>query len=172
MSNVSANIGANTQQAESSIGRLLASLRKLRQESATGVGMKMFASDEVNKLSSALNQAIAAAGALNKLDLSQFDSSLRRSAELLKRNAVILDDWMAQQNALSYVKPRAGTTAFLKLENSRIQTETFCVELLQKTGAFLTPGSRFPGWEGWLRIGYAPQTEVLKMGLSKLETML
>ena len=85
MANVSANIGANTQQAESSIGRLLASLRKLRQESSTGVGMKMFASDEVNKLSTALNQAIAAAGALNKLDLSQFDQSLRRSAELLKR---------------------------------------------------------------------------------------
>lgn len=97
MSNVSANIGANTQQAESSIGRLLASLRKLRQESATGVGMKMFASDEVNKLSSALNQAIAAAGALNKLDLSQFDSSLRRSAELLKRNA---DNYLRAQQAM------------------------------------------------------------------------
>ncbi len=97
MSNVSANIGANTQQAESSIGRLLASLRKLRQESATGVGMKMFASDEVNKLSSALNQAIAAAGALNKLDLSQFDSSLRHSAELLKRNA---DNYLRAQQAM------------------------------------------------------------------------
>lgn len=97
MANVSANIGANTQQAESSIGRLLASLRKLRQESSTGVGMKMFASDEVNKLSSALNQAIAAAGALNKLDLSQFDSSLRRSAELLKRNA---DNYLRAQQAM------------------------------------------------------------------------
>lgn len=97
MANVSANIGANTQQAESSIGRLLASLRKLRQESATGVGMKMFASDEVNKLSSALNQAIAAAGALNKLDLSQFDQSLRRSAELLKRNA---DNYLRAQQAM------------------------------------------------------------------------
>ena len=109
---------------------------------------------------------------LGTLAINQKDKILTRNLELLKRNAVILDDWMAQQNALSYVKPRAGTTAFLKLENSRIQTETFCVELLQKTGAFLTPGSRFPGWEGWLRIGYAPQTEVLKMGLSKLETML
>ena len=97
MSNVSANIGANTQQAESSIGRLLASLRKLRQESSTGVGMKMFASDEVNKLSTALNQAIAAAGALNKLDLSQFDQSLRRSAELLKRNA---DNYLRAQQAM------------------------------------------------------------------------
>lgn len=97
MSNVSANIGANTQQAESSIGRLLASLRKLRQESATGVGMKVFASDEVNKLSTALNQAIAAAGALNKLDLSQFDQSLRRSAELLKRNA---DNYLRAQQAM------------------------------------------------------------------------
>lgn len=97
MANVSANIGANTQQAESSIGRLLASLRKLRQESSTGVGMKMFASDEVNKLSTALNQAIAAAGALNKLDLSQFDQSLRRSAELLKRNA---DNYLRAQQAM------------------------------------------------------------------------
>lgn len=59
--------------------------------------MKMFASDEVNKLSAALNQAIAAAGALNKLDLSQFDQSLRRSAELLKRNA---DNYLRAQQAM------------------------------------------------------------------------
>jgi len=87
MANVSATIGANTQQAESSISRVLNGLRKLRQESATGAGMRLFASDEITKLSSALNQAIAAAGTLNKLDLSQFDASLRRSAELLQRNA-------------------------------------------------------------------------------------
>lgn len=97
MANVSATIGANTQQAENSIGRLLASLRKLRGESQTGIGMKLFASDDVNKLSSALNEAIAAAGALNKLDLSRFDQSLRRSAELLKRNA---DNYLRAQQAM------------------------------------------------------------------------
>jgi len=97
MANVSATIGANTQQAEGSIGRLLSSLRKLRQESQTGVGMKVFASGEVQKLSEALNNAISAAGALNNIDLSRFDQSLRNSAQLLQRNA---DNYLRAQRAM------------------------------------------------------------------------
>lgn len=104
--------------------------------------------------------------------VNQKEKILARNLDLLKRNVAILDRWMETQSNLSYVKPHAGTTAFLKLKNTRIETETFCVDLLKKTGAFLTPGSRFPGWEGWLRIGYAPKTEILQTGLSKLEEML
>lgn len=109
---------------------------------------------------------------LGSIAIKERERILARNLDLLKRNAAVLDNWIMRQSKISYVKPHAGTTAFLKLENTQVKTEPFCIDLLKKTGAFLTPGSRFPGWEGWLRIGYAPQTEVLKMGLSKLEEML
>lgn len=109
---------------------------------------------------------------LGGIAIKEKDRILARNLDLLNHNAIILDDWMGRQSKLSYVKPRAGTTAFLKFENTEIKSEPFCLDLLKKTGAFLTPGSRFPGWEGWLRIGYAPQTKVLETGLDKLEEML
>lgn len=47
----------------------------------------------------------------------------------------------------------------------------FCIALLQKTGVMLTPGSAL-GMEGYVRIGYANNPEILKVGLKRLSDFL
>jgi aspartate/methionine/tyrosine aminotransferase len=71
---------------------------------------------------------------------------------------------------ISWVKPKSGTTAFLKYDLP-IASEEFCVRLLQKTGVMLTPGSAMD-MEGWLRIGYANSEPVLREGLSRMSKFL
>ena len=43
----------------------------------------------------------------------------------------------------------------------------FCVDLLEKTGVMLTPGDAFD-MEGYVRIGYSNNTDILKAGLERL----
>jgi aspartate/methionine/tyrosine aminotransferase len=47
----------------------------------------------------------------------------------------------------------------------------FCIARLQEEGVMLTPGSALD-MEGWLRIGYCNNTEVLVAGLRKLSAFL
>jgi len=49
----------------------------------------------------------------------------------------------------------------------------FCKRLLDETGAFLVPGSAFgPEFEGWVRMGFACTSEVLKKGLNCVSKFL
>jgi aspartate/methionine/tyrosine aminotransferase len=47
----------------------------------------------------------------------------------------------------------------------------FCVRLVEETGVMLTPGSAL-GVEGYLRIGYANNSQVLVDGLPRLSEFL
>jgi aspartate/methionine/tyrosine aminotransferase len=47
----------------------------------------------------------------------------------------------------------------------------FCVELLQKTGVMFTPGAALQ-MEGYVRIGYANNPEILKAGLERVSDFL
>jgi aspartate/methionine/tyrosine aminotransferase len=98
--------------------------------------------------------------------LKNHDKILERSRNIVKKNLAILDAWVQEETSISYVKPRAGTTALLKYDLP-ISSEDFCIGLFKENGAFLTPGSCFD-MEGYVRIGYACDTEVLKKGLQKL----
>ena len=71
---------------------------------------------------------------------------------------------------MSYIKPKAGTTALLKY-NLDMPSRDFCVQLLEKTGVMFTPGSVMH-MEGWLRIGYANDPEILRCGLAKVSSFL
>ncbi|MFY0545019.1 aminotransferase [Brevibacillus sp. H7] len=102
--------------------------------------------------------------------LKNYDKIMERNLRIVRDNLQILDDWVQREPLISYVKPQAGTTAMLKYE-APIPSEHFCLELFKKTGAFLTPGSCFD-MEGWVRIGYACDTEMLKAGLEKVSEFL
>jgi len=104
------------------------------------------------------------------LALEHADAVLARSRRLTRTNLAILDEWMSREPALDWVKPRSGTTAFLELRDGRASRE-FCVRLLERTGVMLTPGSVM-AMEGWLRIGYANATGVLREGLARLTPLL
>lgn len=102
--------------------------------------------------------------------LENKDRIIKRSQNITRENLKILDDWIANEPLISYVKPQSGTTALLKYDID-ISSRDLCVKLLEKTGVMLTPGSTME-MEGYLRIGYANNVEILKVGLEKLSDFL
>jgi aspartate/methionine/tyrosine aminotransferase len=95
---------------------------------------------------------------------------LKRSQAITRTNLAILSPWVDSEPLISWVKPKSGTTAFLKYDLP-ITSEEFCVRLLQRTGVMLTPGSAMD-MEGWLRVGYANAESILREGLSRLSRFL
>ena len=102
--------------------------------------------------------------------LENKDKILARSRRINRGNLQILDSWIAAEPSLSYVKPKSGTTAFLKYDFD-MTSRDFCLRLLEETGVMLTPGSALH-MEGWLRIGYANSPEILRAGLEKMSQFL
>ena len=95
---------------------------------------------------------------------------LARSQAITRENLAILDRWITNEPRVDWVKPRAGTTAMLKLDIP-INSREFCIDLLEKTGVMLTPGDAFD-MEGYVRIGYANEREILEAGLSEMSAYL
>ena len=102
--------------------------------------------------------------------LESKDKLLARSHRITRSNLAILEAWITHQPRVSWIKPRAGTTAMLKLDVPMTSRE-FCVHLLQETGVMLTPGDAFD-MEGYVRIGYSNNTDVLRAGLDRLADYL
>ncbi len=95
---------------------------------------------------------------------------LERSHAISRTNLAILADWVEAEPRVSWIKPRGGTTAMLKYD-ADIASEPFCIDLLEKTGVMLTPGSAFD-MEGYVRIGYCNNEAVLREGLSRMSGYL
>lgn len=99
-----------------------------------------------------------------ELALSAKDKILERNQAIIRENLEILDQWVQSEPRLSYVKPKAGTTAFVKVQ-TKLSSLEFCERLVKETGVMFTPGSALHT-EGYVRIGYANNKEVLKKGLA------
>jgi len=107
---------------------------------------------------------------LATLALESRDRVLERSRAITRGNLAVLDQWIADEPLITYVKPRSGTTALLKYDLP-ISSEEFCTRLLDQTGVMLLPGSALD-MEGHLRIGYANNPEILREGLSRMSSFL
>jgi aspartate/methionine/tyrosine aminotransferase len=99
------------------------------------------------------------------LALENADQLLARSQRITRENLAVLDTWIQNESRVSWVKPRAGTTAMLKLDIP-ISSREFCIDLAQKTGVMLTPGDAFD-MEGYARIGFANELETIEVGSAK-----
>ncbi len=104
---------------------------------------------------------------------------LRRNLELAKRNFAILDKFIESHRwACDWVKPRAGTTAFVRFNKmgKPVNDVAFCETLLERTGLMFVPGSLCFGngeeFHGYVRIGYVCETQVLEDGLAALGEFL
>ncbi|WP_323044718.1 aminotransferase class I/II-fold pyridoxal phosphate-dependent enzyme [Paraburkholderia sp.] len=95
---------------------------------------------------------------------------LARNHDIVRTNLAILDAWVANEPAVSYIKPKSGTTALLKYSLS-VSSLEFCTALIGQTGVMLTPGSALD-MEGYLRIGYANNRNVLEAGLARVAEFL
>lgn len=98
------------------------------------------------------------------------DAVLERSREITRGNLAVLDAWIAAEPKARYVKPQAGTTAFVAFDVDMASYD-LCVALLRDTGVMFTPGSAL-GVEGYVRIGFACYPEVLREGLAKVSDWL
>jgi aspartate/methionine/tyrosine aminotransferase len=107
---------------------------------------------------------------LAAMALGAKDRVLGRSRAITRTNLAILSDWVAGEPRASFVRPRSGTTAFVRLDIP-MGSEDFCKALLAETGVLFTPGAAFD-IEGHVRLGYACATDVLREGLARTSAFL
>lgn len=122
---------------------------------------------------SKLDQAVASFA----LSPDTIHSLLSRNIQLAKTNLELLERFIIKHDEYcSYVKPVAGTTAFVKFEREGkpIDAEKFCKALQEKTGVFFLPGDVGFGhdFKGYVRMGYVNRTEVVKEGLEELRKFM
>jgi aspartate/methionine/tyrosine aminotransferase len=108
--------------------------------------------------------------ALATIALRSSSSLLERNLAIVRRDLAIVDEWVAGEPRLSYVRPRAGTTAFVHYDYDLPSAE-LCERLFQADGAFVVPGSAF-GREGYFRLGYAFDAGRLTEGLTAVSSFL
>ena len=111
-----------------------------------------------------LDEAIAG------LALAHKDALLTRNRAIVRKNLSILDAWMKREPHLSWVKPKAGTTALIYYDFD-ISSRQFCEDLYHQTGAFVTPGDCFEE-ETSFRIGYASDEDTLRKGLAAMDAYM
>ena len=84
------------------------------------------------------------------------DRVLARSRAIIDGNLPLLDQFFDRHsNRFSWVRPRAGSVAFPRLDtNEPNAIDRFCAELVETEGVLLLPGSRFEHGGNHFRIGY------------------
>ena len=111
-----------------------------------------------------MDEAIAA------LALASKNQILERNKKIIRENLDILDHWIQKEPRLSYVKPKAGTTALVYYDFP-IDSYTLCRRMYGSCGTFVTPGDCFDEPRS-MRIGYAADRDTLKKGLQAMSTFL
>ena len=111
-----------------------------------------------------LDDALAAVALENREGCS--GAASRSSA----RNLAVVDEWIAREPRLRYVRPRAGTIALIRYEHD-LPSVDFCQGLFDFNGAFVMPGAAF-GEEDAFRLGYACAGDVLEGGLAAVSAYL
>lgn len=107
---------------------------------------------------------------LASMALENCETILDRSKRMTRENLALLDAWVQKEDKVSYIKPKSGTTTLLKFDvpmNSR----DFCVALLKAKGVMFTPGSAMD-MEGYVRIGFANNPDVMAIGLKLVSEFL
>lgn len=104
------------------------------------------------------------------LALASKNQILERNKKIIRENLDILDHWIQEEPRLSYVKPKAGTTALVYYDFP-IDSYTLCRRMYASCGTFVTPGDCFDEPRS-MRIGYAADRDTLKKGLQAMSTFL
>lgn len=100
------------------------------------------------------------------LALENADRVLARSRAITRGNLAVLEEFVAAQPRLGWVKPRSGTTTLLGIDTA-LTSRAFCLKLLEDTGVMLMPGDCFD-MEGTVRIGFANPESAMRDGLERL----
>lgn len=107
---------------------------------------------------------------LSAVALENKDKIVKRNLQIVRGNVKLVDEWVKNEALIEYIKPKAGTTAFLKY-NFDMKSEELCLRLLKEKSVMLVPGSSLD-MEGYVRLGFANSPEIIKVGLKKISEFL
>ena len=103
--------------------------------------------------------------------LRNISSIMTRNTSLARKNFFILDRWVsANSDLVSYVPPCEGVVGFIKYD---VNANSFQVagELVEADSVLVAPGACFQV-DGYLRIGFGGDTDILQVGLDLTEKRL
>ena len=104
------------------------------------------------------------------LALEHKDLVIARAQRITRTNLLTLSRWINGEPNISWVKPRAGTTALLNYD-MEASSHNLCIDILKKTGVMFTPGSTFD-IEGAIRIGFGNTPDIFQKGLTRFSAYL
>lgn len=107
---------------------------------------------------------------LAALALESREAVSRRNLAICREGGRLLENFVKNQPHITYVKPKGGTTAFLKYDLPMASAD-LCRRLQAETGVMLLPGSALDR-EGYLRIGYCNAPEITEKGLAIFDQWL
>jgi aspartate/methionine/tyrosine aminotransferase len=95
---------------------------------------------------------------------------LERSNRIVCENWKILDRWIGKEPLLEWVRPTAGSVAFME-HHLPMKASEVCLNLIKEKSTLMVPGDCF-NLPRYLRIGYGNNTELLMEGLEQVSEFL
>lgn len=106
---------------------------------------------------------------LAELGLRHRQTLIDRNLGIIKANLAIIDDLFSRYSSLfSWDRPQAGSMGFPKLLKGNV--ETFCDDLVKKSGVLLLPGSVYDDTRNHFRLGLGRKN--LPQAVERLEEYL
>lgn len=109
---------------------------------------------------------------IQKAVLDAFDmdmSFLVQYNQKLSQRAKIVSDCFNNMKGTRLVSPSAGFFAFVDISALKVDSNTFCGNLVEHTGVATTPGLAFgEHWDDHFRLSFAVHEDILQEGLTRI----
>jgi aspartate aminotransferase len=113
---------------------------------------------------------------IQKAILDAFDmdmSFLEQYNQKLAQRAKIVSECFNNLKGTSLSPPTAGFFAFIDISALKIDSNTFCGDLVEQKGVATTPGLAFgEHWDDHFRLSYAVQEDMLQEGLTRIRDFI
>ena len=94
---------------------------------------------------------------------------IKSYVEELEKRIEYFDNELNKLDYISTVKPKAGFFCFIDISATGVDSNTFCADLLRKTGIASTPGIAFgPEWDSYVRFSIAVPMVTLERAVGLL----
>jgi aspartate aminotransferase len=108
------------------------------------------------------------------LDAFEMDMSfLEHYNQKLAQRAKIVSECFNNLKGTRLVPPSAGFFAFIDISGLKVDSNTFCGDLVEQTGVATTPGLAFgEHWDDHFRLSYSVNEKILQEGLSRIQEFI
>jgi len=108
----------------------------------------------------------------DKNALSEVKKFYEEGTKKYEKAAKLTVDYLSRIPQLKILEPQGGFYVFFDVSYYEKSSRKLCNELLQKYQVALTPGIDFNGFEGWIRLSFAPVVESQEKLIEGLERMI